>query len=37
MKISRHDVVTKSLEDIAAKLTEIQGARETGWLSKLFR
>jgi pilus assembly protein CpaE len=37
MKISRHDVVTKSLEDIAEKLTEIQGARETGWLSKLFR
>jgi pilus assembly protein CpaE len=37
MKISRHDVVTKSLEDIAEKLTEIQGSKETGWLSKLFR
>jgi pilus assembly protein CpaE len=36
MKISKHDPVTKSLEDVAEKLTQIQGAKETGWLSKLF-
>ena len=38
MKISRHDAVTKSLENIVEKLTEIEGSKETtGWLSKLFR
>jgi pilus assembly protein CpaE len=37
MKISKHDAVTKSLEEIVESLTEVEGAKETGWLSKLFR
>jgi pilus assembly protein CpaE len=37
MKISKHDAVTKSLEEIVERLTEVEGAKETGWLSKLFR
>ena len=37
LKISKHDPVTKSLDDIAEKLTAIPGAKETGWISKLFR
>jgi pilus assembly protein CpaE len=37
MKISKHDAVTKSLEEIVERLTEVEGTKETGWLSKLFR
>jgi pilus assembly protein CpaE len=37
MKISKHDAVTKSLEEVVERLTEVEGAKETGWLSKLFR
>lgn len=36
LKISRHDPVTKTLEEIAQKLTEVPGEKEAGWLSKLF-
>ena len=37
MKISKHDAVTKCLEEMAEKLTEKPGAKETGWFGKLFK
>ncbi len=36
MKISKHDPVTKSLEEIVRKLTEIPGGKEHGWISRIF-
>lgn len=37
MKISKHDAVTKSLEEMVQKLTDIPGEKHTGWFGNLFK
>ncbi len=36
IKISRHDPVSKSLDEMVHRLTDIPGLKESGWLSRLF-